>query len=477
MIKTKYRFISILLAVVIALTCIPAKSSAVSITANQLNAVIFANGKYVAVGAAGTIFTSSDGVTWTSRSMGTTTNLNAITYGAGQFVVVGDGGLEASSTDGISWTSGWTSVSSNLNVISFNSITGMFVSAGPTPWSTITTTNVSGWTKAATSNYPKSIIFDGTSFVGISAHTMAQVSTSTNGSTWSLVSTATGTLNSIAYGNGVYVSVGSSGLIATSTDKVTWTNRVSGTSNTLNSITYNSGTFVAVGQSGTVLTSSDGINWASGTSGTTQTLNGVTNGNGTFIAVGLGGTISTISVGSPSINKILSLSQTSTPTFASVTLSGSSANTTGSTSWSIVDSRGSGAGWSVTLSVTDLVSGSIIDPSSLGSGTMTVKIPASAVAITSTVVSVISGQPFNPTYGPSGYNINLSISPQRVLNASPGYGMGNYKATINFRVVVPTTVIVNSLSGTGSKYLVGSIVGTRAATYSSSFVYTTSVGI
>jgi photosystem II stability/assembly factor-like uncharacterized protein len=42
----------------------------------------------------------------------------------------------------------------------------------------------------------------------------------------------------IAYGNGLYVVVGNSGTILTSSDGVTWTSRTSGTSESLYNITY-----------------------------------------------------------------------------------------------------------------------------------------------------------------------------------------------------------------------------------------------
>ena len=44
--------------------------------------------------------------------------------------------------------------------------------------------------------------------------------------------------------------------------------------------------FVTVGNSGTILTSSDGTTWTSRTSGTTNALYDVTYENGTFVAVG-----------------------------------------------------------------------------------------------------------------------------------------------------------------------------------------------
>jgi len=69
---------------------------------------------------------------------------------------------------------------------------------------------------------------------------------------------------------GLFVTVGESGTILTSSDGTTWDNRTSGTSYRLYEVTYGNGTFVTVGRSGTILTSSDnGTSWDNRTSGTT----------------------------------------------------------------------------------------------------------------------------------------------------------------------------------------------------------------
>ena len=86
--------------------------------------------------------------------------------------------------------------------------------------------------------------------------------------------------------NTLYVSVGESGTILTSSDGTSWDNRTSGTTNHLYGVTYGNGTFVIVGDSGTILTSSDGTTWTSRTSGTSYGLLGVTYGNNTFMSVG-----------------------------------------------------------------------------------------------------------------------------------------------------------------------------------------------
>ena len=57
---------------------------------------------FVAIGAAGTVLTSSDGLTWTPRSAISANTMNAVAFG-GQFVAVGNAGSIYTSLDGITW--------------------------------------------------------------------------------------------------------------------------------------------------------------------------------------------------------------------------------------------------------------------------------------------------------------------------------------------------------------------------------------
>ena len=76
----------------------------------QLNGIALGNGIYVAVGNIGTIRRSTDGVTWTSVSSGTTNPLSSVSYGGGKFVAVGYSPLGSgdptvlTSADGVTWT-------------------------------------------------------------------------------------------------------------------------------------------------------------------------------------------------------------------------------------------------------------------------------------------------------------------------------------------------------------------------------------
>ncbi|MEO8235611.1 MAG: hypothetical protein ABI549_09380, partial [Flavobacterium sp.] len=74
---------------------------------SQWRSVIYANGKFVAVGS-NIVMTSPDGITWTTRTAAANNNWNSVTYGNSLFVAVsnsGTGNRVMTSPDGITWTS------------------------------------------------------------------------------------------------------------------------------------------------------------------------------------------------------------------------------------------------------------------------------------------------------------------------------------------------------------------------------------
>jgi len=122
--------------------------------------------------------------------------------------------------------------------------------------------------------------------------------TSSDGTVWKERSSGTDqSLRDVAHGNGSFVAVGGGGTILSSPDGVTWTKRDSGTGHDLNGVGYGRGIFVAVGDHGAILTSSDGATWTVRDSGTHQWLKKVAHGSGTFVAAGGNGTLLTSSDG------------------------------------------------------------------------------------------------------------------------------------------------------------------------------------
>lgn len=69
-------------------------------------------------------------------------------------------------------------------------------------------------------------------------------------------------LNSLAFGAGLFVSVGDAGLIQSSPDGITWTTRTSGTAERLGKVYFVNSKFLAIGNKRTLLSSADGITWS-----------------------------------------------------------------------------------------------------------------------------------------------------------------------------------------------------------------------
>ena len=129
----------------------------------------------------------------------------------------------------------------------------------------------------------------------------SKIFTSTNGvdgTSWTTVDLGGGiNLNAVVYGKSMFVVVGSSGNLYTSSDGYTWTQRFPvpaiNPDINLRTISYGNERFVAVGDNGSgntmVVRSSDGINWVSAATfpaGHQCTLNGITFDANKFVAVG-----------------------------------------------------------------------------------------------------------------------------------------------------------------------------------------------
>ncbi|MHB8301820.1 MAG: WD40/YVTN/BNR-like repeat-containing protein [Acidobacteriaceae bacterium] len=121
--------------------------------------------------------------------------------------------------------------------------------------------------------------------------------TSANGSAWTTAKAAPSmqTLQGVAYGKGTYVAVGQNGTggaaILTSTDGATWTTAPYALPmSQLTGVAFGNGAFMAVGASHsgtlpTILTSTDGSNWTEKTFPTAGGLNAVAYGKGSFVVV------------------------------------------------------------------------------------------------------------------------------------------------------------------------------------------------
>jgi hypothetical protein len=92
-----------------------------------------------------------------------------------------------------------------------------------------------------------------------------------------------------AFGNGVFVSV-VGGSSYTSSDGTTWTEHPVDNSASINlkCVAFGAGLFIAGGDSGVIYTSPDGVNWTPRSSGISESLIGFAFGNNTFVGIASG---------------------------------------------------------------------------------------------------------------------------------------------------------------------------------------------
>lgn len=263
---------------------------------------------FVAVGNAGSLYSSADGVTWTAPASGVpvATALNAATATGTTYVVAGAGGVILTSTDAKTWTQQASGTVNDLYSIASNGAGG-YVAVGASG-TIITSSGNSGtaWTTATsgTTNHLYGVGYANGLYVAVGqAGTLLK---SADGTTWSAITPTpfvpASDLKSVAYGgltvsgnatSGVntFVVVGAAGALVTSVDGgVSWTAQTAITSNpNLNAVSYGH-QFIAVGNGGAVYTSTDGLVWTARSSGSGNALFAIKNRKFDYAAVGAAGT-------------------------------------------------------------------------------------------------------------------------------------------------------------------------------------------
>ena len=260
--------------------------------ANDLRGVTWGT-VFVAAGATGAMYSSTDGTKWTALNSGVATNLNAAVY-RGVYLAAGDGGAMLYSTDAITWTPRTTGTANNLYAIARNS--GLFVAVGA-KGTIVTSGDGITWAAAAnsaTANDLYAVTAYGDSlWIAVGAN--GTLVTSTDGSTWKSVTSNTAldlkgitSGTSAATGALIFVAVGATGTLVTSPDAATWTAQPAIGTTTLSAVTYGT-QFIAVGANGSIFTSTDGTTWAGQPSTTNSDLNAIVHAPYSYSVVGAAG--------------------------------------------------------------------------------------------------------------------------------------------------------------------------------------------
>lgn len=316
---------------------------AIAVTGKTITAIHWSSGlsMFILGCSDGSIQTSPDGITWTSRTSNIASQINQIDSYGSLAVAVGNSGVISSSPTGVTWTSRTAQTSHNLNGVAYSPTATI-------PWIAVggsirmTSTDGTTWLTIADTMPGKGDILYGNS-VYVKTGTTRFLATSADLVSWTAKTPATtgllsNAMNAGAYGNSAYVLVGAAGKIDSSADAITWTNRTANAgSNALNHVVYAAGTVnlfiavgagniintspdgttwtartsnivstivaaafnptgnvaVAVGSAGKISSSADGLTWASRTSNTGQSLNGVAWNGTIFCAAGNAGTVVT----------------------------------------------------------------------------------------------------------------------------------------------------------------------------------------
>jgi len=245
-------------------------------TGEWLRGVAFGNGAFVAVGENGTVLRSTGGTNWNRVTVSTSAHLNRVRYlgagGSGQFIVVGDGGVALASTSG---ASGWTSLASgttnNLFDVAVNDTGTLLVgdqeirfrASGGSTWTNHITglptnappawTYLSAW--GATNCFlvagRTGLLIEGNRTNGSSLYAWQPLPFSSHAWLWDLT-----------VQNGLYVAVGDLATILTSLDGVLWAREVvpGPTTNTvLLGVGGTTNLLLAAGNAGQVFISTAGL--------------------------------------------------------------------------------------------------------------------------------------------------------------------------------------------------------------------------
>lgn len=250
-------------------------------------------------GSTAEIRTSSDGITFTQRSSGSSSggSYQAFSYGAGLFVAVGYSGDLRTSPDGTTWANRTSQFGSGaIQGVAFNG-SNLFVAAGSgTSHNIATSADGITWTgrgQAMSTGTFKGLAYGAGLFVGVTNASPAEIKTSTDGITWTgRTNPLTGAGVMVRFVNGEFWMASSTNKIARSADGINWTEVTNPLgANQVYSVVYGNGRHVVVGANTTSLAVSDdnGSTWSTRTSGFAGgAIVGVASNGSRFVICGSG---------------------------------------------------------------------------------------------------------------------------------------------------------------------------------------------
>jgi hypothetical protein len=232
---------------------------------NALRGVVRAGELFMALGDAGTLMTSPDGIAWTSIRLGHFGWLKGGAWGEGLYVVTGAGGMILVSGDGATWIPTDSGTAEDLDSVAFGN--GLFVAVGD--WGTILTSSDGiAWQgqERKVLAHLRAVTWGGGLFVAVGDDNT--VLTSPDGEAWEVMTERDPDrqLLSVAYGKGTFVSVGRNiawgmGMVMTSTGGASWPEKGMALKDPLMGVAFDGALFYAAGENEELRASPDGVTW------------------------------------------------------------------------------------------------------------------------------------------------------------------------------------------------------------------------
>ena len=236
----------------------------INLSSDYWYALAYGGNKFVALGGAGYISTSTDGTIWTQATQNTNLGNNswlALAYDGSKFVALSSTGYISTSTDGTTWTQATENTNLGSRTWAVLAYDGTKFVALSILGYISTSTNGTTWTQATQNTNLglkswSALTYDGTKFVALS-YDGGYISTSTDGTTWTQATQNTNlgdnAWRTLAYDGNKFVALSSIGYISTSTDGTTWNQAIYNANLGLNSwlaLAYDGTKLVALGQNG-----------------------------------------------------------------------------------------------------------------------------------------------------------------------------------------------------------------------------------
>lgn len=298
-----------------------------SIGGDDLRAVAFGDGRFVAVGGflgAGSslnnppprplLITSSDGSSWISERPASARALTGVAFGNGRWVAVNQSGIVNVSFNGESWLPSDVGIGlPGFYQLGFGS--GSFVLVGGTPTVSLgqvwTSPDGFDWQSHALSTFAnpsENVVYGDHGFVAVGGqwpYSTQTVLRSNDGQEWETLPFDWRDMSGWSTYAGQYFFVQTSryqdpvniGFLGTdvwlSRTGQEWRRTTMSSNAWLNALTWGNKRYVSVGSDGAAVYSDDGVAWSASITPTTNLLSSIAFGENTFVAVGAAGAIVT----------------------------------------------------------------------------------------------------------------------------------------------------------------------------------------